>query len=240
MLSGMSSLSLLVVPCPQLELLLFCFLAGGDPSAGCLSRLSRTGFAFLEDLLAEVDDDDDAAAAAVVATTVFVAVEVVVVTVVAVTALMTVVATADVEFTATVTDLASLLLDFRFLDRKTTSGVDVVVTLATDFSTLGSDFFVQTVWLSTAGGVMTGSTGSTLLPGQSIVTPSSSSAYDQVFTFASAFSFGRILFGFLSNTVRLAPILLDAIPLLSSPSPLLLSLTLVAPLVFKQVVSLSE
>jgi len=243
----MSSLSLLVVPCPQLKLLLFCFLAGGDPSAGCLSRLSRTGFAFFEDLLAEVDDDAAAAAAAatavvasVGATTVFVAVEVVVVTVVAVTALMTVVATADVEFTATVTDLASLLLDFRFLDRKTTSGVDVVVILATDFSTLGSDFFVQTVWLSTAGGVKTGSTGSTLLPGQSIVTPSSSSAYDQVFTFASAFSFGRILFGFLSNTVRLAPILLDAIPLLSSPSPLLMSLTLVAPLVFKQVVSLSE
>jgi hypothetical protein len=141
MLSGMSSLSLLVVPCPQLKLLLFCFLAGGGPSAGCLSRLSRTGFAFLEDLLAEVvDDDDDVAAVVVVvvvavATTVFVAVEVVVVTVVAVTVLMPVVATADAEFTATATDFASLLLDFRFLDRKTTSGVDVVVTLATDFST---------------------------------------------------------------------------------------------------------
>jgi len=236
MLSGMSSLSLLVVPCPQLELLLFCFLAGGDPSAGCLSRLSRTGFAFLEDLLAEVD----VVAAAVVATTVFVAVVVVVVTVVAVTMLVPVVATGGVEFAATVTDFTSLLLDFLFLDRKATSGVDVVVTFATDFSTLGSDFFVQTVWLSTAGGVMTGSTGSTLLPGQSIVTPSSSSPYDQVFTFASAFSFGRILFGFLSNTVRLVPLLLDAIPLLSSPSPLLMSLTLVAPLVFTQLVSLSE
>jgi hypothetical protein len=137
MLSGMSSLSLLVVPCPQLKLLLFCFLAGGDPSAGCLSRLSRTGFTFLEDLLAELDVTaaDVAATVVVVATTVFVAVEVVVVTVVAVTVLMTVVATADVEFTATVTGLASMLLDFRFLDRKTTSGVDVVVTLATDFST---------------------------------------------------------------------------------------------------------
>ena len=139
MLSGMSSLSLLVVPCPQLELLLFCFLAGGDPSAGCLSCLSRTGFAFLVDLLAEVD----VAAAVVVvvvatvvaATTVFVAMEVVVVTVVAVTMLMLVVATADVEFAATVADFASLLLDFRFLDRKTTSGVDAVVTFATDFST---------------------------------------------------------------------------------------------------------
>jgi len=134
MLSGMSSLSLLVVPCPQLELLLFCFLAGGDPSGGCLSRLSRTGFAFLEDLLAEADVAA-ATVAAVVATTVFVAVVVVVVTVVAVTVLMTVVATADVEFTATVTDFASLLLDFRFLDRKATSGVDAVVTFATDFST---------------------------------------------------------------------------------------------------------
>ena len=71
MLSGMSSLSLLVVPCPQLELLLFCFLAGGDPSTGCLSRLSRTGFAFLEDLLAAVDV---AAAAAVVAALVAVAI----------------------------------------------------------------------------------------------------------------------------------------------------------------------
>ena len=131
MLSGMSSLSLLVVPCPQLELLLFCFLAGGDPSAGCLSRLSRTGFAFLEDLLAEVD----VVAAAVVATTVFVAVVVVVVTVVAVTVLMPVVATGGVEFAATVTDFTSLLLDFLFLDRKATSGVDVVVTFATDFST---------------------------------------------------------------------------------------------------------
>ena len=130
MLNGMSSLSLLVVPCPQLELLLFCFLAGGDPSTGCLSRFSRTGFAFLEDLLAEVD-----VAAAAVAATVFVAVVVVVVTVVAVTVLVPVVATADVEFTATVTDFASLLLDFRFLDRKTTSGVDAVVTFATDFST---------------------------------------------------------------------------------------------------------
>ena len=132
MLSGMSSLSLLVVPCPQLELLLFCFLAGGDPSAGCLSRLSRTGFAFLEHLLAE---DVAAAAAAVVATTVVVAVVVVVVTVVAVTVLMLVAVTANVEFTATVTDFASLLLDFRFLDRKTTSDVDAVVTFATDFST---------------------------------------------------------------------------------------------------------
>jgi len=149
MLSGMSSLSLLVVPCPQLKLLLFCFLAGGDPSAGCLSRLSRTGFAFFEDLLAEIDVVVAAAAAAaatavvasVGATTVFVAVEAVVVTVVAVTALMTVVATADVEFTATVTDLASLLLDFRFLDRKTTSGVDVVVTLATDFSTWSEESY---------------------------------------------------------------------------------------------------
>lgn len=131
MLSGMSSLSLLVVPCPQLELLLFCFLAGGDPSAGCLSRLSRTGFAFLEDLLAEVD----VVAAAVVATTVFVAVVVVVVTVVAVTMLVPVVATGGVEFAATVTDFTSLLLDFLFLDRKATSGVDVVVTFATDFST---------------------------------------------------------------------------------------------------------
>ena len=134
MLSGMSSLSLLVVPCPQLELLLFCFLAGGDPSAGCLSRLSRTGFAFLEHLLAE-DVAAAAAAAAVVATTVVVAVVVVVVTVVAVTVLMLVAVTANVEFTATVTDFASLLLDFRFLDRKTTSDVDAVVTFATDFST---------------------------------------------------------------------------------------------------------
>jgi len=144
MLSGMSSLSLLVVPWPQLELLLFCFLAGGHPSAGCLlSRLSRTGFAFLEDLLAEVDVAAAAAAAAVVVVvvatvvvaTVFVAMEVVVVTVAAVAVLMPVVATADVEFTATVTGFASLLLDFRFLARKTTSGADTVVTFATDFST---------------------------------------------------------------------------------------------------------
>jgi hypothetical protein len=211
-------------------------LAGGDPSAGCLSRLSRTGFVFLY-LLAEVAATAAVVVATVVVATVFVAMEVVVVTVVAVAGPMPVVATADVEFAATVTGFASLLLDFRFLDRKTTSGVDAVVTFATDFSTLGSDFFVQTVWLSTAGGVMT---GSTLLPGQSIVTPSSSSPYDQVFTFASAFSFGRILFGFLSNTVRLVPLLLDAIPLVSSPFPLLMSLTLVAPLVFKQAVSLSE
>jgi hypothetical protein len=137
MLSGMSSLSLLAVPCPQLELLLFCFLAGGDPSAGCLSRLSRTGFAFLEDLLAEVVD---VVAAIVVATTVVVAVVgvtvvVVVVTVVAVTVLMLVVATATVESTAPVKDFGSLLADFRFLDRKTTSDVGVVVTFSTGFST---------------------------------------------------------------------------------------------------------
>jgi hypothetical protein len=134
MLSGMSSLSLLVVPCPQLELLLFSFLAGGNPSAGGLSRLSRTGFAFLEDLLAVV------VVAVVVATTVVVAVAavavvVVVVTVVAVTVLMLVVATATAEFTAPVTGFASLLADFRFLDRKTTSDVDVVVTFTTGFST---------------------------------------------------------------------------------------------------------
>jgi hypothetical protein len=136
MLSGMSSLSLLVVPCPQLELLLFCFLAGGDPSAGCLSCLSRTGFAFLEDLLAEVDAAAVVAATtAVVAIAVFDAVVVVVVMVVAVTVLMLVVATANAELTATVTDFASLLLDFRFLDRKATSDVDAVVTFATDFST---------------------------------------------------------------------------------------------------------
>jgi hypothetical protein len=143
MLSGMSSLSLLVVPCPQLELLLFCFLAGGDPSAGCLSCLSRIGLAFLADLLAEVDDDAAgvvAATTAVVATTVFdavvvVVVVVVVVIVVAVTVLTLVVATANAEFTARVTDFASLILDFRFLDRKTTSDVDAVVTFATDFST---------------------------------------------------------------------------------------------------------
>lgn len=137
MLSGMSSLSLLVVPCPQLELLLFCFLAGGDPSAGCLSRLSRTGFPFLEDLLAEVDVAAAVVAAttAVVATTVFDAVVVVVVMVVAVTVLVLVVATANAELAATVTDFASLLLDFRFLDRKTTSDVDAAVTFATDFST---------------------------------------------------------------------------------------------------------
>lgn len=134
MLSGMSSLSLLVVPCPQLELLLFCFLAGGDPSAGCLSRFSRTGFVFLEDLLAEADVAA-AAVAAAVATTAFVAVVVAVVTVVAVIELTPVVATVDVEFAATVTDFASLLLDFRFLGRKIMSGVDAVVTFATDFST---------------------------------------------------------------------------------------------------------
>jgi len=134
MLSGMSSLSLLVVPCPQLELLLFCFLAGGDPSAGCLSRLSRTGFVFLY-LLAEVAATAAVVVATVVVATVFVAMEVVVVTVVAVAGPMPVVATADVEFAATVTGFASLLLDFRFLDRKTTSGVDAVVTFATDFST---------------------------------------------------------------------------------------------------------
>jgi hypothetical protein len=125
MLSGMSSLSLLVVPCPQLELLLFCFLAGGEPSAGCLSRLSRTDFAFFGALLlAEVDDD--------VTTAVVVAV---VVTVVAVTVLMLVVSTATAEFTAAVTDFASLLLDFRFLDRKTISDVGVATAFATGFST---------------------------------------------------------------------------------------------------------
>jgi len=119
MLRGMSSLSLLTVPCTELTLLLFCFLVGGDPSTGCLSRFSRTGLAFLEGLLVEV--------AAVVV--------VVDVMVVAVVVFVLMVVTVATEVTAGVTDFISLLLDFRFLDRETISDVDDVATFATGFST---------------------------------------------------------------------------------------------------------
>ena len=49
-LRGISSLSLLVVACPVLEMLLFCFFAAGGESAD-LSRFSLPGFVFFKGLL---------------------------------------------------------------------------------------------------------------------------------------------------------------------------------------------
>jgi hypothetical protein len=147
MLRGISSLSLLAVPCPKLGLDLFCFFAGG-PSAVCLSRLSRTSFAFFEGLLLVVAAVAVAVvvvavvlvvvvvvavSAATVVVTAAVVVAVVVVVVVTVDVSKLVAVTAAIEVTATVTGFESLLGDFRFLDRKT-SDVDVVDAFAVDFS----------------------------------------------------------------------------------------------------------
>jgi hypothetical protein len=127
MLRGMSSLSLLAVPCPKLGLLLFCFFTAEGPSAGCLSRLSRTSFAFFEGLLLVV------VVAAVVVAVVVVTVAVFRLVVVTVAVFKLVVVTVAVELTATVTGFESLLVDFRFLDRET-SDVDVVGTFTAGFS----------------------------------------------------------------------------------------------------------
>jgi hypothetical protein len=156
----MSSLSLLAVPWPKLGLLLLSFFAGEGPSAACLSRLSRTSFAFFESLVVVA-----AAAAAVVvvvvtAAVVFVVVVIVVATAVtiavvfvavfvvvfvvvaAVVAVVQVVAvavfklqvvTVVAEVTATGTGFESLLAHFRFLDRET-SDVAVAGNFATGLS----------------------------------------------------------------------------------------------------------
>jgi hypothetical protein len=128
MLRGMSSLSLLAVPCPKLGLLLFSFFAGEGPSAVCLSRLSLTSFAFFESLLVVV------VAVAVVVVVVVVVVAIAAAVVVTVDVLKLVVVTVAVEVTANVTDFESLLADLRFLDRET-SDVDVVGAFAAGFST---------------------------------------------------------------------------------------------------------
>lgn len=133
MLRGMSSLSLLAVPCPEVGLLLFCLLVGEEPSHKCLARFSRTDFPFLEGLLAGA-----AAVAAVVVVVVVVIVVVVAVLVVmvAVVKFVLMVVAVAAEVTAVITDFESLLLllHFRFLDRATTSDADVVVTFAIGFS----------------------------------------------------------------------------------------------------------
>ena len=54
-LRGMSSLSLLVVACPVLEILLFCFFAAVGTSVVLLSRFSLAGFGFFKGLLGGVD-----------------------------------------------------------------------------------------------------------------------------------------------------------------------------------------